>query len=97
MTSREPSQGYRLKITGPAARTLAERLLEKVAAAVHEFIVTTLADNPRRLGKQLLIPPYAGTWAARRGAYRVLFEIDEDSKTVTVTSVEHRGDAYRSR
>lgn len=90
-------QPFELRITGPAARALAGRLPEKIAAAVHEFIMTTLLDNPHRLGKRLLLPPYEGTWSARRGSYRVLYEIDEESRTVTVTAVEHRSDAYRSR
>ncbi|WP_434742937.1 type II toxin-antitoxin system RelE family toxin [Micromonospora sp. SH-82] len=29
--------------------------------------------------------------------YRVLYEIDEDDRVVTVTAMEHRADAYRSR
>jgi mRNA interferase RelE/StbE len=88
---------YALRVTGPAARTLAGRLPEKVASAVHEFITTTLLDNPQRIGKRLLLPPYAGTWSARRGAYRVLYEIDDETRTVLVTAIEHRADAYRSR
>lgn len=96
--SESPTESpYRLLITGPAARALASRLPEKVATAVHEFITTTLLDNPRRLGKRLLLPPYAGTWSARRGAYRVLYEIDDENRTVTVTAVDHRADAYRPR
>ena len=95
MTAPGPT-AYQLRITGPAARALAGRLPEKVATAVYEFITTTLLENPQRLGKQLL-PPYTGTWAARRGTYRVLYEIDEDDRVVTVTAVEHRSDAYRSR
>lgn len=91
----EPSFG--LRITGPAARALASRLPEKISAAVYEFITTTLLDNPRRLGKRLLLPPYEGTWSARRGGYRVLYEIDDDHRIVTVIAVEHRSDAYRSR
>jgi mRNA-degrading endonuclease RelE of RelBE toxin-antitoxin system len=42
-----------------------------------------------------MLPPYAGTWSARRGAYRVLYEIDEEQRAVTVTAVEYRGDVYR--
>jgi mRNA-degrading endonuclease RelE of RelBE toxin-antitoxin system len=88
---------YQLRITGPAARALAGRLREKIAAAVYEFLTTVLVTNPQRLGKQLLLPPYAGTWSARRGTYRVLYEIDDQRRVVTVTAVEHRGDVYRSR
>lgn len=88
---------FDLRITGPAARALAGRLPEKIAAAVHEFITTALLDNPHRLGKRLLLPPYEGTWSARRGSYRVLYDMDEENRTVTVTAVEHRSDLYRSR
>jgi mRNA interferase RelE/StbE len=88
---------YTFRITGPAARALAERLPEKVATAAYEFITTTLVDNPRRVGKPLPLAPFQGTWSARRGTYRVLYEIDEERLTVTVTAIEHRSDAYRSR
>ncbi len=93
-----PAPGrYRLQVTGPAARALAGRLPEKIAAAAYEFITTTLLDNPQRVGKRLLLPPFEGSWSARRGTYRVLYEIDEDDRVVTVTAIEHRADAYRSR
>src|SRR5262249_11030125 len=87
---------YQLQITGPTARTLAGRLPEKIAAPVYEFVTTTLLENPHRLGRRLLLPLYEGTWSARRGSYRVQYEIDEECRTVTVTAVEHRADAYRS-
>jgi mRNA interferase RelE/StbE len=95
-SSGEPADPYSLRVTGPAARALAGRMPEKIATAVYEFITTTLVDNPQRVGNRLLLPPYAGTWSARRGAYRVLYEIDDETRTVTVTSIEHRADAYRS-
>ena len=87
---------YKLQIAGPAARALASRLPEKIATAVYEFITTTLLENPHRLGKRLQLPPRQGTWSARRGTYRVLYKIDEDARTVVVTLIEHRSDAYRS-
>lgn len=88
---------YQLRVTGPAARALATRIPEKVATAACEFLTTVLVENPHRVGKQLQLPPYHGTWSARRGTYRVLYEIDDEERVVTVTAVEHRGDAYRSR
>lgn len=94
--SRSPTP-YHLRITGPAARALAGRLPEKVATAAYEFVTTTLLDNPHRVGKPLLLPPFEGTWSARRGTYRILYEIDDENLVVTVTAVEHRADAYRSR
>jgi mRNA-degrading endonuclease RelE of RelBE toxin-antitoxin system len=91
------SRRYSLRITGPAARGLAGKVPEKVATAVYEFITTALLDNPQRVGKQLLLPSYEGTWSARRGTYRVLYEIDDEQLIVTVTVIEHRADVYRSR
>lgn len=96
MTASDPSK-YRLQIAGPAARALAGRLPEKIATAVYEFITTALLENPHRVGKRLVLPPFEGTWSARRGTYRVLYEIDEEDLVVTVTAIEHRADAYRSR
>jgi mRNA interferase RelE/StbE len=96
MTDPESAR-YRLQVTGPAARTLAGHLPKKIAAAVYEFVTTTLLENPRRVGKRLILPPFEGTWGARRGTYRVLYEIDEEDPVVTVTAIEHRADAYRSR
>lgn len=46
-------------------------------------------QTPQRVGEQLLLPPYAGTWSARRGTYRVLYEIDDEQRVVTVAAVEH--------
>jgi mRNA-degrading endonuclease RelE of RelBE toxin-antitoxin system len=96
MTDPESAR-YRLQVTGPAARALAGHLPEKIAPAVYEFITTTLLENPHRVGKRLALPPFEGTWSARRGTYRVLYEIDEDDLVVTVTAIERRADAYRSR
>ena len=76
---------------------MAGRPPEKIAAAVYELITTTLLDNPQRVGKRLPLPPFEGTWSARRGTYRVLYEIGEDDRVVTVTAIGYRADAYRSR
>ena len=65
-----------------------------VAAAIIEFITGTLIDRPRVVGKPLN-EPLQGIWAARRGAYRVLYRIDEPRRTVLVIRIDHRSDAYR--
>lgn len=86
---------YRLRIAGPAAKALTEVLPEKVAAAAYEFIAGPLLDNPRRVGKPL-DPPMAPAWSARRGTYRILYLIDDASRTVNVTAIRHRADAYHT-
>jgi mRNA-degrading endonuclease RelE of RelBE toxin-antitoxin system len=86
---------YRLRIAGPAAKTLAEVLPEKVATAAYEFITGPLLDEPFRVGKPL-DPPLYPVWSARRGTYRVLYRVDESRHLVEVTAVRHRADAYRA-
>jgi mRNA-degrading endonuclease RelE of RelBE toxin-antitoxin system len=86
---------HRLEIAGPATRALAESLPPKVAAAAYAFVTGPLLDNPRRVGKPLEAP-LAPAWSARRGAYRILYQIDDEARIVRVTAVRHRSDAYRS-
>jgi mRNA-degrading endonuclease RelE of RelBE toxin-antitoxin system len=38
-----------------------------------------------------------GVHSARRGAFRVLYEIDDGVRLVTVFRVEHRAGVYRPR
>lgn len=89
-------QPYVLVTTPTVRRQLAEQLPEAVAAAALEFLKGPLLHNPRRVGRQLS-PPLDDRYSARRGTYRVIHRIDDDSRTVTVVLVTHRRDAYRSR
>lgn len=88
-------ESYELIVAGPAARAIAERLPENVAVAVIDFITGPLLENPYRVGVALR-RKLEGTHAARRGTFRVLYRIEETSKTVTVLRVDHRADVYRS-
>ena len=87
---------YALVVARTAARQVAERLPEAVAAAVMNFISGDLLVEPRRVGKPLG-QELAGAFTARRGEYRVVYEIDDDASTVTVLDVDHRRDIYRNR
>ena len=86
---------YELRVTAPAQRQLA-RLPEGTAAAIVEFMLTALVDNPHRVGGRLQ-RELAGLHSARRGAYRVVYEIDEDNRAVVVLRIDHRSRVYRSR
>lgn len=86
---------YQVAMSRTAARQLAERLPEPVAAACVEFIFGTLADSPFRVGAALR-PPFEGQWRARRGEYRVRYRIDDLDHVVYVLDVDHRRDMYRS-
>lgn len=78
-----------------AGRAVQEDLPNAVAAAVIEFVLGPLADNPERVGKRLG-PPLEGLHVARRGAFRVIYRIAQDRSGVHVVAVRHRHDAYRS-
>ena len=86
---------YSLKMTSTVRRQLAENLPEAIAFAAFEFMSGPLLENPKRVGKQL-VPPMDDRWSARRGTYRILYRIDEDSREVTVVAVAPRSDAYRT-
>jgi len=87
--------GYRLSVAASAERSLA-RLPERTASAIVEFLVGDLTESPRRVGHPLR-NELVGLWSARRGPYRVVFEIDDDAATVTVIRIDHRADVYRRR
>lgn len=70
------------------------KLPESVASAVIEFVTGTLLDNPYRVGKSLRYE-LEGVDSARRGAFRILYEIDDNRREVTVLRVEHRAGVYR--
>ena len=87
---------YELVVTAPAARAIRENLSEAVAFAVIDFITGPLLENPKRVGAPLR-GELEGIWSARRGTYRVLYRVDEDSREVIVLRVGHRRDIYRPR
>lgn len=91
----EPQQGepYTLRTTPTVRRALAQRLPEPVAAAAYEFITGPLLTQPYRVGKGLM-PPLDDRFSARRGTYRIIYRIDERTRTVTVVDVDHRRDVY---
>ncbi len=90
------AEPYELVVTPPARRALAQGLPEAVAAAVIDFMTTSLLERPRRVGKPLR-GDLAGLWSARRGTYRILYRMIDETREVVVLRVEHRADVYRPR
>jgi mRNA interferase RelE/StbE len=85
---------FEVRVAPTAARQLSDRLPEAVAAACIEFVFGPLAENPHTVGAPLRAP-FEGQWRARRGEYRVRYEIDNDKRTVSVLDIDHRRDIYR--
>jgi len=84
---------HALRVAPSAARPL-QRLPGPVAAAVVEFMTGPLLAGPKRVGKPLG-RQLSGYWSTRRGAYRVVYAVDEEAGAVLVGRIEHRADAYR--
>jgi mRNA interferase RelE/StbE len=91
--SSKPERRYQIRFQPAARRAIAQRLPETVAAAVLEFCEAALAVNPQRVGKPLF-GPLAGCHGARRGTYRIVYRIEEDTSTVHVLDIDHRAEIY---
>ncbi len=88
---------YELQWTRTARRTIAEHLPEQVAIGAVAFITERLATNPQRLGKALGAELSGIHFARLMQQWRVLYEIDEIHRVVTVLDIRRRADAYRRR
>ncbi|OYT73773.1 MAG: type II toxin-antitoxin system mRNA interferase toxin, RelE/StbE family [Armatimonadetes bacterium CP1_7O] len=74
----------------------AQRQLAKLPAEVYPRVrdaLRALADEPRPVGCRKLVGR-AG-WRLRVGSYRVIYEIDEEQRTVTILDIGHRREIYR--
>lgn len=85
---------YRIELTASAKRALEVILPEAAAVACWEFIRGPLAENPRRVGKPLR-DQLEGRYSARRGEFRVIYEVFDDRIVVRVINIDHRRDVYR--
>jgi mRNA interferase RelE/StbE len=78
--------------TKPSARRELENLSDILIARLVPKI-EGLAANPRPSGCRKL-RGYKDLWRIRIGDYRVVYIIDDDRKTVSVTRIAHRRDVY---
>jgi mRNA-degrading endonuclease RelE of RelBE toxin-antitoxin system len=86
---------YQITFSASAQRDV-RRLPEKIATAAIEFIYGSLAENPRRVGRELHLD-LAEHYAARRGDYRIIYRIDDQAHAVLIVTIDHRADSYRPR
>ncbi|MEW6868076.1 type II toxin-antitoxin system RelE family toxin [Trueperella pyogenes] len=83
---------YHVEFTSAAARQvkkLSRPTRERVLSAVE-----ALAANPHPQGSRKLVGEQRA-WRIRIGEYRIIYEIFDDSLTVTVVRAAHRREVYR--
>lgn len=79
-------------------RRRAQRGLDRLPTSDARVIlnaVQKLADNPRPRGVEKLRSG-GGWWRIRQGDYRVIYDIDDERKTVTILYIGHRREIYWS-
>jgi mRNA interferase RelE/StbE len=86
---------FGVEITPEGLRHL-NQLPGNVRDAAIQAILGPVAERPRGVGKPL-VGELTGLWSARRGDYRVIYEVDDDRKVVIVHRVQHRRAVYRPR
>ena len=86
-----PSESYKLQIKRSAQKDL-DRLRDSVFDRIDPKILT-LAKDPRPPGCKKL-KALEATWRIRVGDYRVLYEIDDNDRKITVVGVLQRDKAY---
>lgn len=86
---------YEVEITPEGLRHL-NQLPDKIRNAALAAIFGPIAEDPLRLGKPL-VGELDGLRSARRGDYRIIYEIFEDDDVILIHRVQHRRDVYRPR
>lgn len=76
----------------PSARRELENLSDHLIARLM-LKIEGLAIDPRPSGCRKL-QGYRDLWRIRAGDYRVVYIIDDDRKTVSVTRIAHRREVY---
>ena len=84
---------YEVEVTPEGLRHL-NRIPAKVRDAVIEVIYGTIAEDPHRAGKPLR-GELEGLRSARRGDFRIIYEVDDEAQMVLIHRTVHRATAYR--
>lgn len=83
---------YRVEIKRKAAKELGE--LDPALGRRILILIEALSSEPRPRNCRKLFGSES-CYRLRAGPYRVLYEIDDEAKTVTISAVGHRREVYR--
>ena len=85
---------YNLKITKSV-----EKDFKKISSVKHSILlnaIENLASNPFPVSKYKKLKGTANSYRLRVGNYRILYEVENYLKIITVYRVRHRKDVYRN-
>ena len=85
-----------VEITPEGLRHL-NRLPAKIREAALSALLGPIAEDPQRPGKPPFLGELEGLTVARRGDYRIIYEILEEEHVVVVHRIQHRRDVHRRR
>lgn len=91
LAKRATVASYRLEVKRSAAKEVAD--LPKADCQRIVAKLQALADDPRPHGAEKLTGD--DKYRVRQGNYRILYEIDDASKTVTIVKVGNRKEVHR--
>ena len=83
------SETYKLVLMPTALKALETKLKPAAAFALYEFMDGVLCEQPRTVGKPLH-DPFKGFLSARRGAYRVIYRLEDADHTVRMLTIDRR-------
>lgn len=85
------SDSYTIIVARGANRDLSK--LDRPVLSRIAPVIDDLSQDPRPPGSRKLVNE-VNKWRVRVGDWRVLYEIDDDARTVLVIAVRHRSKAY---
>jgi mRNA interferase RelE/StbE len=97
VTPEVPSPGLPRATYGVTVSRFALRQLRRLDPQIRQRLrhrIDGLPDDPRPAGVVKLVGTDR-TWRLRVGDYRILFDIDDDARTIEVVDLGHRRDVYR--
>lgn len=84
---------YAILLSPAAARDLKKLKKNKTVLESIDATILKLADNPRPAGAEQLSG--STSYRKRDGEYRILYDVDDDARTVTIQRVRDRKDVYK--
>lgn len=84
---------YRV-ILAPRARRDLDKIPPRIVGAIVAFMFGDLAAHPHRVDKPLRFD-LEGAMGARRGPYRLIYDVDDAEQIVLVLRIAHRSEVYR--